>query len=133
MTKHYVIWWTNQTDCELLQAVCETEQGGGAQFEGRAVPEEWPDWLKAEWASRWGRNGRGRIWNTHAGALPNGVDFSETTPFAELIGGSDLMGRHSAAGIVVPLEDLHHVIGLPGFVTNDTLSRLCIHGVDLDL
>ena len=133
--KTYVIWWTNQTDCELLQAVCEAEQGGGSQFEGRAVPEGWPDWLRQQWQGRWGRNGRGRLWNAWSGeALPNGINPWPDNPLTKLIGGEwQLSGRHSAAGIVVPLGDLHHVIGLPGIVTNDTLDRICVHGLDVDL
>lgn len=31
------------------------------------------------------------------------------------------------------VERFATVIGLPGFVTNDSLHRLCIHGIDLDL
>lgn len=129
MTKHYVIWWTNQCDAEMVNAIYE------AEYLATDLPPrfslDWPEYLHDQWESRYGRAGRGRLWNAFPEDFPNGVDPWPTYRYAEMIGGSH--DRHSAAGIVIPLEDLHHVIGLPGFVTNDQLSRLCINGVDVDL
>lgn len=128
----YVIWWTNQTDCELLQAICETESGGT-----HSVPQDWPEWLCGQWSRRLGRNGRGRLWNAFSAWLPDVIAVWPENAMTKLLGGESPVqskgDRHSAAGIVVPLGDLHHVIGLPGFVTNDTVTRLWVHGVDIDL
>lgn len=134
----YVIWWTNQTECEMVRALGEAETEGATDGEW-PVPSDWPAWLCIQFYRRCGRNGRGRLWNAWSkeGALPGGIDPWPNNRVARLLGGiGDYQAqgdRHSAGGIVVPLEDLHHVIGLPGLVTNDSLTRLLVHGVDIDL
>lgn len=40
------IWWTDQKACEVTGP----------------LPDYFPKWLKAEYQSRLGRNGRGRLW-----------------------------------------------------------------------
>lgn len=132
----YVIWWTNRSDCELLLAIGEAETDAPSD-EQWLVPDGWPVWLGAQFLARTGRPGLGRLWNNWPDALPNGIEPWPANRMARLLGGNgdyEAQGdRHSAGGIVVPLEDLHYVIGLPGLVTNDSLTRLLVHGVDIDL
>lgn len=45
MTEKFLIWWTNQNDCERITPL-----------------DSWPTWLYDEFRSRCGRAGRGRLW-----------------------------------------------------------------------
>jgi hypothetical protein len=120
----YVIWWTTQSDCEFIVALCETE---------KPMLAEWPTWLRDQFASRVGRSGRGRLWNAWPDvALVGGVEPWPDTLLGRFLNGT-AADKFNAGGIVVPLGELNLVIGLPGFVTNDSLTRLLIHALDLDL
>lgn len=91
----YLIWWTNQADCE------------------RIVPlDTWPVYLYDEYQSRQGRNGRGRLWvSSKLKDAPQGTDLWDTT--------NNWLCRaaQDAAGIVIKAEHLKQVQFLPGFVT----------------
>lgn len=129
----YVIWWTTQTDCEMVLALGLAEDADRPFL----TPGEWPDWLRDQFLSRCGRAGRARLWNAFADTFKGGVAPWPNNRVADFLtgtGGNQSEGdRHCAGGIVVPLGDLNLVIGLPGFVTTAGLTRLQIHGVDLDL
>lgn len=106
----YLIWWTNQSDCERITPL-----------------DTWPTWLYDEYQSRLGRPGRGRLWVSDEWSdAPEQADwdYSKWT-------------CHSAAdagGIVIPLDAIHHVMLLPGFVTNflmeiPDLTELVVRGL----
>lgn len=102
-----LIWWLNQPETETL-------------IEGDpAVLESLPSYIASELQSRYGRNGRGRLW-IH-GTLPNvpkvGVDPWPDTPLAKYL------GQH-AGGIVFHPDDLTHLKTLPGTITDLNLNVL---------
>jgi hypothetical protein len=110
----YVIWWTTQTDCEIIIALTESEVD-----DPRLA--ELPDWLRMQLFSRFGRAGRGRLWNAFPEALPNGVEPWPDSTLGRMLDGTT-SDKHNAGGIVIPLGDLHLVIGLPGFVTTTEMT-----------
>lgn len=92
----YLIWWTNQSDCE------------------RIVPlDTWPVYLGKEYSSRLGRNGRGRLW------VADEVEKSPHGIAVDWDAGKNWLCRAAGdcAGIVIKGEHLGEVQFLPGFVT----------------
>lgn len=96
MAETYLIWWTNQNDCE------------------RVVPLDiWPRYLGEQFESRYGRAGRGRLWV---------ADFTPPAPESISIEWDEDENwlckiAHDAGGVVIKARDLHLVAFLPGFVT----------------
>ncbi len=122
MTK--LIWWTNQTDCETIGAMFDTE--------AERIPSQWPEYLRKEFGDRCGRNGRGRLWvPSEFMSSPEAVLGIHPWPgnlLGNLLGGRgayEVQGdRHSAGGIMIDATDLRHVIHLPGIVTDMKLQPL---------
>lgn len=100
-----LIWWTSERDCHLVDAIFETD---GSEDSALGSPT-WPDYLRSQYNSRHGRNGRGRLW---ADISLSDVDVRPwpTTPFAREL-------RENYGGIVIRPEHMHHVASLPGIVT----------------
>lgn len=92
----YLIWWTNQNDCE------------------RIVPlETWPKYIYDEFQSRDGRTGRGRLWvSDKLRGVPDGVSIEWDTGANWLCKAAE-----DAAGIVIKAEHAPQVQFLPGFIT----------------
>jgi hypothetical protein len=104
MTEKYLIWWTNQNDCE------------------RIVPlETWPVYLYDEYRSRYGRSGRGRLWSPskfdHDKDLPEGVVAAWDEDNNWLC-----KAASDAGGIVIEAKDVAQVQFLPGFVTTFAMA-----------
>lgn len=96
------VWWTDQHAAELTAALMPVS----------GTFASWPDYLQVEFASRLGRDGRGRLWvNPSLGAVDMGAAFATDKPrFRKL-------GEHWG-GIAINRRDIHHVLSLPGFVTD---------------
>jgi len=111
----YLIWWTNQQDCVMIKALAVEARGLTAGFsEDDGVPG-WPSYLADQYSGRYGRSGRGRLWIAAEVGAPEGLSPWPNTA----------LGRHLAlyhAGIVIHADDLHHVINLPGIVTDMRLN-----------
>jgi len=72
-----------------------------------------PDYIHSEFCSRYGRNGRGRLWAAdELGSV--GIPWDTTKPASRLAG--------SRGGIVIFKRDAVHVFGLPGFLTDLQLN-----------
>lgn len=101
MAEKYLIWWTNQADCE------------------RIVPlDTWPTYLYDEYTSRNGRAGRGRLWchDACAGA-PDEVTIKWDSANNWLCKAAD-----DAGGVVIKAKDVGQVQFLPGFVTTFAMA-----------
>lgn len=97
MENEFLIWWTSQTDCILVDTVA---------FNGELPSIVDVDYLRREYASRYGRNGSGRLWVAPC--------FS-----AHKFGINDLSDAFVPyAGIVLRRTDLDAVSWLPGFITD---------------
>lgn len=104
----FLIWWTNQEECEAV----------GEQIEQSSVP----DYLKSEFRSRVGRNGRGRLWVPDHIDL-KGIEWDTAKPASRL--------AESRGGIVLDADDSLLVFYLPGFLTDLELNF--INGLDMGL
>lgn len=83
----------------------------------------WPEYIKAQYDSRRGRNGRGRLWvDRQFGEVA--IEPWPETPFAEYIG--EYMG-----GIVIRAEDADIVKSASGVVTDLSLNivHVCSGGM----
>lgn len=91
----FLIWWTNQNDCDRITPL-----------------DSWPTWLYDEFQRRRGRPGRGRLWiaSRFENDAPNAVPAWNPENWL-------CFAAEDAGGIVIPVEALHHVQFLPGFVT----------------
>lgn len=93
-----LIWWLSQDECEAI---------------GDELADSVPDYIRKEYRSRLGRNGRGRLWSDEQfGDV--GIPWDTTKPVSRL---ADKRG-----GIVINLGDGPHVFGLPGFLTDLRLN-----------
>lgn len=109
MSVGFAIWWTTQGDCEAI---------GYSRAGGWDVPK----YLAAEFKSRYGRAGRGRLWIadelTEAGC-PMVATFPEpATPLSSVI------ERQSMGGIVIRAVDAVTLRDLPGLVTDFECRRV---------
>lgn len=97
MKNKFLIWWTNQSDCERVEM----------------LTLDWPKYLADEFQSRYGRSGRGRLWT------PKELDDDKGMPNAATWSDTDMNCRMAAdaGGIVILSSDYIQVGGLPGFVT----------------
>lgn len=93
-----LIWWTAQDECEAM---------------GDTLDDRFPAYIRAEYRSRYGRNGRGRLWSdAQFGNV--GIPWDTAKPASRL---ADVRG-----GIVINASDAHHVFDLPGFLTDLKLN-----------
>lgn len=99
-SEQYCIWWTSQRDCELIE-------------ERELFSETIPDYIRVEYRSRLGRNGRGRLW-VHESLSANDIEWDASKPASRL--------AEERGGIVIHKEDSQHVFGLPGFLTDTKLN-----------
>lgn len=108
-----LVWWTNERDCRLIGSIYAplTED----QRED-AAPPSWPAYLMKEYQSRYGRNGRGRLWSALEFGAVEVAPWLDTA-FAGQVG-------EYYAGIVIKKDDLSAVIGLPGVITDLSLSPI---------
>jgi hypothetical protein len=98
------IWWTNQEDCEAI---------------GEELPEQVPEYIREQYQSRSGRNGRGRLWvSAHLGNVS--IQWPEYENALEERLASDY------AGIVINDEDVIWIVYFPGIVTNLSLKPIWI-------
>lgn len=102
-----LIWWTGEDECESLVEAkpewCDYD----------AVLEQVPSYIHAEFCSRYGRNGRGRLWcDDQFGDV--GIPWDRSKPATRLAG--------ERGGIVIWATDAAHVFGLPGFLTDLRLN-----------
>lgn len=95
----YLIWWTDQDECEAAP---------------EAGIERLPDYLRSEFRSRLGRPGRGRLWVAPHIPLGDGIGWDDNKPAARLAG--------KRAGIVIEAKDKPAVLALPGFLTDLKLN-----------
>jgi len=86
----FFIWWLSQQDCEIL-----SDHIDNLNF---------PDYIKENFLSRFGRAGRGRLWTDENISITWGEKV--THKLAENCG-----------GLVCKTSDIDKVIFLPGFVT----------------
>ena len=95
-----LIWWTDSAAIEAI---------------GSELPAEAPEYLRAEYRSRHGRVGHGRLWV--ASRFPPDVQVYSwpQTPLAVWL--------QRCAGIVIADEDVLHVADLPGTVTDLDINR----------
>lgn len=100
-----LIWWTAQEHCDEI-----------AQ---RGLKRNWPPYLNDQYRSRYGRNGRGRLWRDKR--FPD-VDCSEQ--FDRREGCAPRIDALSAAGIIIRNQDFDMVRKLPGFVTDLKLKEM---------
>ncbi|MET0374012.1 MAG: hypothetical protein ABW128_07110 [Rhizorhabdus sp.] len=112
-----VVWWTTQQEHKTVSAMMSDDP---------ELARDWPEWLLVELSSRQGRNGRGRLWNAQHGRwLVGGIHPWPDTALAARLGADE----GGSGGIVLPVDQLPLVIGLPGVVTNARLERLRIQSV----
>lgn len=99
----HLIWWLNQSDVERIE------------YLGLAgLLETWPKYLTAQFASRNGRPGRGRLWvdgeiEADQPAPPEEAAFGALNPVCRMAA--------DCGGIVIREGDFPEVGNLPGFVT----------------
>lgn len=93
------IWWLSQAEMEAI---------------GPELPEGYPERLRDEYRSMWGRPLRGRLWGSPAGGRSVPPEAFETA-----------LGRFLAGcgGIVIGFSDLPLLPTLPGTVTDFLLNR----------
>ncbi len=104
MSEPYVIWWLDQAACELAVAL-------------GAANADWPDYIKSEFKSRYGRAGRGRLWVPLGFKDFKDIDWQSEDP-ASIAVGAD------CGGIVIHHSDVYHVLSWPGFVTDRELQPI---------
>jgi hypothetical protein len=97
----FLIWWTNQSDCERITPL-----------------DSWPTWLYDEFNSRMGRAGRGRLWIPRLWANDPEMPKEAVWQFDSWT----CQAANDAAGIVIPSDALRHVQFLPGFVTTFAMA-----------
>lgn len=103
--KPVLIWWTDQKACEAI------EDWGGPLI------EPLPQYIKDQFSTRLGRNGRCRLW------VAKQLGDIAIDPWPDTPCGRWLVSM-SAAGIAIDYADMKWVIGLPGIVTNLDLNKI---------
>lgn len=98
-----LIWWTNQEECESVT---------GRMLRGL------PEYIQAQYQSRFGRPGRGRLWISSDFDGENiSVDPWPDTPLAKKL-------AEDSGGIVFNASDLDQMSSVPGDLTNLKLIDL---------
>jgi hypothetical protein len=114
-----LIWWTNQADCEAIDAWAPHSECDGCLHDG------FPEYLRDQYRSRYGRNGRGRLWvdKLFGATWPDiSVDPWPKTPLGELLGEKARLGQ-TYAGIVIRDDDAHLFNDMPGVIIDMELNR----------
>ncbi len=106
--QEWAIWWTTQSEVEAIRA-----------HHLDSLPSWCPQYLRAEFASRYGRDGRGRLW-IHS-SLP---DAPRSVAFDDEVGTALQSHCARCAGIVIRRSDVWTLQHLPGIVTDLDLVRL---------
>lgn len=109
-----LIWWTNQADCEAIDTTCPY-----AEREGE-LDARFPPYLRSQYSSRYGRNGRGRLW------VDEQFGKVRVDPWPQTELGNVLVNTYlsqSYAGIVIRDEDGPLLDEMPGVVTTLGLRR----------
>jgi hypothetical protein len=106
-----LIWWTNQADCEAIDDA----------FPNGGMIASFPAYLQDQYASRYGRNGRGRLWvSSRFGKA--GISDWPSTPMGQILGERSRLGQ-TYAGIVIRDEDALLLDEMPGIITTFDLKR----------
>jgi len=105
-----LVWWTSQQDLEWYATKYDVE-------EPPPYPD-WPEYLLSELRSRFGRNGRGRLWIALDSGF-GGVSISPwpNTPLAA-------WAEKYAGGIVIRAEDSLLLRDVPGVITDLRMQRV---------
>jgi hypothetical protein len=101
-----VIWWTSNAEADLIGEDPETVKG-------------FPLYLRDQFQSRLGRNGRGRLWIPPQFSQEiKGIPWPEGKDETPLV-------RYcaKAAGIVLDVHDVPVLLGFPGVVTDLSLHQ----------
>jgi hypothetical protein len=99
-----LVWWTSQQDLEWYATKYDVE-------EPPPYPD-WPEYLLRELRSRFGRNGRGRLWvASDSGFGDVSISPWPNTPLAA-------WAEKCAGGIVIRAEDLPLFRDVPGVITD---------------
>lgn len=110
MAEEWAIWWTTQAECEHIAR--HFDPSGDLP-----LPEMVPEYVRREFASRVGRNGRGRLW------VPDLPDAPVRAQFDEEVGSALQSHCATAGGIVLRAEHVERLRHLPGIVTTLGLER----------
>ena len=100
-----VLWWLSQGECQAI---------------GDRLPKGMPVYIRDQYASRYGRPGRGRLWvdkfieNWHGGKVS--VDPWPHTPMGKFL-------AEGHGGIAILTDDLPWIAQFPGIVTDLKLNR----------
>ncbi len=97
-----IIWWTSEADCKII---------------GASLPDNFPTHIKEQYQSRYGRNGRGRLW-----ADEKFKEVEAIFPKKESLFTKSLANNY--AGIVLDLNEYSYVRNMPGHVTDQKLYRI---------
>lgn len=108
MSDQVVIWWTTDTDVKIV---------------GEELSDCFPEYLRREWRSRVGRNGRGRLWI--ADEIERAVGPVEVWPWPDTPT-ADRCAK--MAGIVVFATDVRLLADndIPGELTNVFLQKVSL-------
>jgi hypothetical protein len=109
ITRDVAIWWLSQHNMQAIEA------NGG-------LGDDLPSWLKTEFRSLYGRNGRGRLWVSEAfdvngESTISAIQFPEPPTFL-----SAYLSEH-CGGIVIAETLASQLIGMPGVITDLRLRR----------
>ena len=117
MGTEWLIWWTNFSDCQTINAACGNGEDGPSLF---------PSYIQKEYRGRQGRSGRCRLW------VPEGCPVTEV-PWnaARAICKALSYEKNSYAGILIRKEDAMSVLSYPGIVTDLNLNHVMIHDVQV--
>lgn len=104
-----LVWWTNQADCEAIEYACD------------GLDERFPEYLRSQYSSRYGRCGRGRLW---VDEMFGDVRLNPwpVSPLGELLGENPRLGQ-TYAGIVIRKKDAALLADMPGVITTLKLKR----------
>jgi hypothetical protein len=94
-----LIWWTNQDDAEQF----------GVPYTYCFDKCPLPDYIKKQFASRYGRAGRGRLWVDESINVKE-IEWNDESPLSDYC--------NEAAGILFDSSDLNAMRRVPGVITD---------------
>lgn len=103
----YVVWWLSPIDMD------------------KEPPRSSPEYIQRQWSERYGRPGRCRLWiDAHEFPEFKGAQGAQLLDMLSAKPGIlDLMDARYG-GLYLHYEDLRHIQGLPGVVTDVTFQRI---------